>query len=69
MENKRSIEKLIAEEKMLTFEQFCAHFGEPKPEGYSEIGEAYLQYEYDFFYGGYVSADDYWRAKKQSNKK
>lgn len=52
----------------LSFEQFCKHFGIPKPKGYHEIVDAYVQYEHDYAHGGYVSPDDYYTMQKTTQK-
>ena len=50
-------------DKMLSFEQFCQHFGLVKPDGYAPILDAYIQYEFDFFHGGYVPPDKYYSKR------
>ena len=51
--------KNLKSEKMLSFDEFCQHFGIIKPDNYTPIVDAYIQYEFDFFHGGYVSPDNY----------
>ena len=55
--------KKAKSDKMLSFKKFCQHFGLVKPDGYAPIVDAYIQYEFDFFQGGYVSPDKYYSKK------
>ena len=48
---------------MLSFEEFCKHFGLKQSPDYSPIVDAYVQYSHDFTYGGYVSPDNYYKKK------
>ncbi len=50
-------------EKMLSFEEFCQHFGIRKSDNYTPIVDAYIQYQFDFFHGGYVKPDNYFIRK------
>ena len=50
-------------EKMLSFGQFCNYFGIDTPFVYVPIVDAYIQYEFDFTHGGYVSPDKYYFKK------
>ena len=50
-------------EKMLSFHEFCNYFGIDTPFVYIAIVDAYIQYEFDFTNGGYVSPDKYYSKK------
>jgi hypothetical protein len=50
-------------EKMLSFNEFCNYFEVETPFVYIAIVDAYIQYEYDFTHGGYVSPDKYYSKK------
>ena len=52
--------KKAKSDKMLSFKKFCQHFELVKPDGYAPIVDAYIQYEFDFYHGGYVSPDKYY---------
>ena len=53
----------VKSEKMLSFEEFCQHFGLPYPDSYAPIVDAYLQYEFDFSHGGYIPPDNYYSKR------
>ena len=53
----------IKSKKMLSFEEFCQHFGLTNPDGYAPIVDAYIQYEFDFSHGGYVPPDNYYSKR------
>ena len=54
-------------EKMLSFQEFCNYFEIETPFVYIAIVDAYIQYEFDFSNGGYVSPDKYY-SKKENEK-
>jgi hypothetical protein len=57
----------LESKKMLSFHEFCNYFGIDTPFVYIAIVDAYIQYEYDFTYSGYVSPDKYY-SKKENEK-
>ena len=57
------LQKKTKSDKMLSFKKFCQHFGLVKPDSYAPIVDAYIQYEFDFYYGGYVLPDKYYSKK------
>lgn len=50
-------------EKMLSFGEFCKYFGIKKSDNYTPIVDAYIQYQSDFVYGGYVKPESYFLKK------
>ena len=50
-------------EKMLSFQEFCNYFDVEIPFVYIAIVDAYIQYEFDFTYSGYISPDKYYSKK------